>query len=124
MLNNNICTYGLFRQGQCYNTHVRGRFGEDSIEYIRTVNIPGYIMYDCIFNSSIEKTCNEKDIIVADLIRVNDEVYQFIKEMDTGGKFFEDIISIDDVNYSIFVEHDIDKNHKTTLVESGDWSNV
>lgn len=119
---NKICTYGLFRKGEYNYNYVKKIYGEDSILYIKTCNLEGYKMYDCIFNPSIEQSLESKHKVIVDLIKVDDKAFKFIKEMSTGGSFFEDFINIDDVYYSIFIEHGVDINHKSRPLECGDWS--
>lgn len=120
----NVCTYGLFRKGEANYNYVQCKFGPDSILYLKTIKIPGYKMYDCIFNPTIERTLNKEEYITVDLLRVNDDVYQYIEKIDSGGKFFEDYISIDDVNYSIFLEVDIETKYREHLIENGDWKSI
>ncbi len=116
---NNICTYGLFRKDECNYNYCKKQFGSGSILYTKTIEIPGWIMYDCAFNPSIERTLSPDDKIVVDLIRVDEKVYDFIKKVDSGGTFFEDVISIDDVSYSIFIEATV--KNKIRQIEKGDW---
>lgn len=120
----NICTYGLFRKDQGRYNYMQAMFGNDSIFYIKTIKLPGYKMYDCIFNPTIERTLNQEDFVIVDLLRVTDKAYEEIEKIDSGGKFFEEFISIDDIYYSIFIEIDIGEESKISIVEDGDWTKV
>jgi hypothetical protein len=116
---NKICAYGLYRKGGLNYDYIHRKSGIDSLLYKKTINLPGYKMYDDIFSPTIEFTGDSKDKIVVDLMLANDEVYKNIISLHDGSSFFEQLVNIDDEFYSIFIEWPIRQNLKE--VEDGNW---
>lgn len=94
-------------------------FGEESMKYEKTTQIPGFKLYNLGSYPAAVQSSNEFSIII-DLFSLSDKVYDSIKRMEHGAGYYEDLINIDDEQYSIFLFHESDITNEK-LVNSGDW---
>lgn len=120
MTMNKICVYGVYRKGMIGFDFLLKTFGSNSVLYKRTVDLPFYVMYDCIFHAAIEFTGKRKDNIVVDLLLVDDAVYNYLKSVKRTN-YFEHLVNIDYQFYSLFIEWPVPEDEKYKEVVYGDW---
>ena len=115
---NKICVYGTLRRHQANYTKIIGRYGLDEFRYKRTLDIPGFLMYDLIYYPAVQRSGNPSDKIIVELFDASDAVYLYIKDMEIGAGYTEDTVCIGDVFYSIYLLNDMDDR---IPIDGGDW---
>lgn len=121
-MSNRICVYGNFRLGQVNYIHMLNKFGRNGLYYRKTIQIPGFLMYENLYYPEIERSGNNDDLITVDLMDASDEAYNHIKKDANDSEFFEDTICIDDRLYSIFLPLFVKDEIKMYPLEDGNWS--
>jgi gamma-glutamylcyclotransferase (GGCT)/AIG2-like uncharacterized protein YtfP len=107
-----IAAYGTLRKDH-YNFK---RF--ESLEYIKTVRIPGYELWDFgPYPYIIEK---ENAEITVDILKTNASTKRSIDSMEIGAGYKLKEITIDDMQCTIYYMDKIYNN--TTQIQSGDYN--
>lgn len=100
------------------------RYGDSGVNYLKTTVIRGYKLYDLgMFPAAVLVADTIPGIsteMTVDLFEVNTLCWNDIEQMEKGSGYYEDLISIDDVFYSIFLM-DEDQVKGKDSIQAGDW---
>lgn len=118
-MNENKCIfYGTLRKPMYNYMRFLNRFGIANLYHEKTINIPGFDLYD-LGPYPAAKPSSNSSLLVVDLFSVSDQVFKEIFTMESDAGYYEDLTNIDNQAYSIFLYNsEIDKD---LLIQSGDW---
>lgn len=111
-----LCVYGSLRKGDYNFDRFLNYFGKD-FEYQETTEITGYKLYSLGAYPFVQKTDNEKNKLIVDIIKVSEECANNIDMMERGAGYNIDTININGEECTIYT---MDREGDV-LVESGDW---
>lgn len=115
----NCAFYGSLRRPMYNWKRMIERFGKDSMQYLRTVNLYGYEMYSVNSSYPAILDSSKDHRIVVDLFRVTEPVYNAIRIMEIGAGYYEDFVEFETQEYVIF-PYSL-KLYEENLIPSGDW---
>ena len=107
--------YGTLRRGmENYETF------RNSMEYLRTVDIPGFRMYSKGSYPYVVRSQDEQDRITAEIFQIgNPMAAKEIDELELGAGYFLDYMSIGNEKFGIYV---FQQNFTDDFrIASGDW---
>lgn len=117
---NRILSYGTLREGDYNFERMKDIFGEKGIKKLNTINLPNYRIYDLGYYPGLNKSNNELDIVTFDLLEVSNECMNFIKNMERGAGYTEELIKEYDAVLFVY-DADLSKYKDTEFISSGDW---
>jgi gamma-glutamylcyclotransferase (GGCT)/AIG2-like uncharacterized protein YtfP len=112
-----VLVYGSLREGMYNFKRVLNFFGESSIKKIDSVTLKGFNIFDLGHYPGLNKSENEKDTVVFDLMEVSDKAFEFIERMELGAGYSKHYNEEHDAYYYVY-DYKLDINSK---VKSGDW---
>lgn len=105
--------YGSLRKGE-YNFD---RFGDNSLNYIETIKVKGYKMYNLGECPAIIHTGKEDHIIECDILSTSKDIFNMIENMEYRAGYVLDNRNI----APIFIMTISPKRWKLKEVKSGNW---
>lgn len=116
---NKILVYGTLRQGDYNFDRIAHAFGSDSIKKVGEASIPNYKLFNLGFYPGINKSDNENDVIVCDVLEVNDQAKRFIDGMEFGAGYKIANVNLNGENHEIYeYKRELNENSR---IKSGDW---
>lgn len=119
MENNNkeefLLVYGSLRKDE-YNYN----YFKSGLEFIRTLELPGYLLYSLGAYPGIKKTEDNLKTLEVDLFKVtNPSVGQSIKRMELSANYSIEEVNIEEGKATLYLYNG--KISEENLVESGNW---
>ena len=120
MVMNRILSYGSLREGDYNFDRMKDMFGNKGIKRLDTFILSNYRIYNLGHYPGLNKSNNELDKVTFDLLEVSDECMDFIRRMERGAGYTEELIK--EYNALLFVyDTDLGKYKDTEFISSGDW---
>lgn len=116
---NRILVYGTLRQGDYNFERIANAFGSDSIKKVGEANVKNYKLFNLGFYPAVNKSDNEDDVIVCDVLEVSNDAKNFIDRMEFGAGYKLENVNLDGKDHAIY-------EYKSELseglrIKSGNW---
>lgn len=95
------CFYGSLRRPLYNYERFVKLYGNEQMQYIKTIRIPHFKLYDLGFYPTTVRTAEDSTIVV-DLFNVGETAFQSIKYMELGAGYNLEVVEIDGEYYNIF----------------------
>ena len=106
--------YGSLRRGMA-----NYKIYEPSLEFIKTVKLPGFRLYSLPNYPFAVRSADQRDVIIAELFKItNKEAEQRIHALELRVGYYYDEVIVDGESAGIYL-YESAGNHP--LVEHGDW---
>lgn len=126
-----IC-YGSLRAGEYNFNRIRELFGEESMKYVKTIQLKGFRMYSLGSYPAAIQTYTDEESITCDIMTVSPSVDKYIEEMEVGAGYscYSETVTVSQSNVYKAVEASIylfEEDEEANLlgyaqrVHSGDW---
>lgn len=114
-----ILVYGSLRKGE-YNFERFEDYFPNQMNYLGTVETPGYKLYSLGSYPGIKATDDDNFMLTVDKLEVSEECFQAIDGMEKGAGYTTNTITLPDGDYTIYVYQG--RVSERELVHSGDWT--
>jgi gamma-glutamylcyclotransferase (GGCT)/AIG2-like uncharacterized protein YtfP len=109
--------YGSLRNGEYNHNHFKS-----GMEFLRTVEVPGFKLYSLGSFPCVIRTDNEDDKLTVDLFVVTGDWESRIHRMELGAGYSYDEITVEGDNYGIYTYPSSSHAYlRDRFVPGGDW---
>jgi gamma-glutamylcyclotransferase (GGCT)/AIG2-like uncharacterized protein YtfP len=115
------CFYGSLRRPLYNYERFVNLYGEQEMQYKKTIRIPNFKLYDLGYYPAVVRT-EEECTVVVDLFDIGESAFTAIKYMELGAGYNLQLVNIDGENYNIFCFEPSQLKH-CNLIPSGDYLN-
>lgn len=113
-----LAVYGTLRKGETLYGKARRMYGDDAMVWLGTARLRRYKMYDLGWFPALVETGRYKDEVIVDLMEVNREALETIRQWEGG--YYEVGVKVNGFDARMFTMFERSMGD-ATVVEGGDW---